>query len=99
MTDDAMKTFRSRFVERCGRDLASVEAIEKPLGAAEQRAELIRIAHSISGSAGIFGFADLGDAASRLEQLLVEESPGDADQIGASRERLVAALKAAIAAR
>ncbi|WP_245273621.1 Hpt domain-containing protein [Mesorhizobium sp. WSM3224] len=39
---------------------------------------LIRIAHSLAGAAGTFGFAEISARASALETLLIDQSDGGA---------------------
>lgn len=59
-------------------DLLSTQVVDAGQRAATLPA-LERCAHSLAGSAGTFGFADVGEAARRLE-LVVEEALGGAER-------------------
>ena len=64
-----MAPLRQRFVARCAEDLAWLSAWtpEAPLEELEHRV------HRLAGGAGVFGFAELGEAASRLDQLIASD--------------------------
>ncbi|WP_246680325.1 Hpt domain-containing protein [Mesorhizobium sp. B2-8-9] len=66
---------RERFLARCADQLAELKAAHQapPLPGNEP---LIRVAHSLAGAAGTFGFAEISERASILEMLLVERADG-----------------------
>lgn len=73
-----LKAFGERFRARCRDDLAKLLALENEgldLRCADTRETVVRIAHRIAGAAGMFGFADLGTAASELESEIVATNP------------------------
>ena len=75
ISNDPFAPLRQRFLARCADQLAE-------LMAASQGGDLhggsldsvVRIAHSLAGAAGTFGFAELSVRASALETLLIEQS-------------------------
>jgi HPt (histidine-containing phosphotransfer) domain-containing protein len=67
--EERMAALRARFVER-------TRAEREELGAALGRMdlpEIRRLAHGLSGSAGIFGFPEISAAAAGLERAVDEE--------------------------
>lgn len=68
--DEKMAGLRARFVVRAGEDRARLEAAL----AALDRVELKRLAHGLSGSAGIFGFPQITEEAQALEAALDSEA-------------------------
>ncbi|MBZ9763992.1 Hpt domain-containing protein [Mesorhizobium sp. CA8] len=73
--DDPFAPLRERFLARCADQLAELKAAHQapPLPGNEP---LIRVAHSLAGAAGTFGFAEISKQASILEMLLVERADG-----------------------
>ena len=65
--DEKMEELRGRFIDRTKAHGRSLE-YELP-----GRDQLEAIAHRINGSAGMFGFTDLGMAAEELEEALRDE--------------------------
>ncbi|HEY0629522.1 MAG TPA: Hpt domain-containing protein [Sphingomicrobium sp.] len=63
--DDKMSGLRQRFIDRTAADRALLGD-----GIRRDRGELELIAHRISGSAGMFGFVELGTAAEELEEAI-----------------------------
>lgn len=59
----ALATAQARFRLRAGDDAAALRAALR----AEREDELLAIAHRIAGTAGLFGFAAIGDLAGLLE--------------------------------
>jgi HPt (histidine-containing phosphotransfer) domain-containing protein len=88
MTDFAarMDALRSRFIGRAGEDAVRLRAALAPF----DRAELLRTSHAIVGSAGMFGFSDLGDLAARVEDA-IDANEGE-DLVAARSRGLIAAL-------
>jgi HPt (histidine-containing phosphotransfer) domain-containing protein len=90
--------FRPRLTERVGEILAAWEAMRPTAARAAETSEpdlprrLHRLAHSLAGAAGTFGFPAVGDAARALERRLERAAtpPGSADV--SEIELLVAAL-------
>lgn len=86
---------RQRFCERCREDLEKLGSVPDPASAVEneeQKDLLIKVAHRISGSAGIFGFAQLSDAGNALESILIEPST-NFPEVGRAYGNLVDALQ------
>ena len=79
-----------------GQELASLDPSDP--GAIDLRRHLHRLAHSLAGTAGTFGFPQVGDAARtlerRLERVEVAPPPGGSNPMG-DIETLVAALSRA----
>jgi len=71
--DDRMAELRTRFVERAKEDRAALTAalVEG------DHAAVRRIAHSLAGNAGIFGFPGITDAARAIEDALDARVRGD----------------------
>lgn len=86
-----LAVFRLRFLERCRDDLSALESIG--IADLSRREELVALAHRISGSAGIFGEASLGERAFILESLLLSEPEAGSDRVGAAHEVLLAMLR------
>ena len=73
--DARMGQLRARFLERA---TAEREQLAAALGAGDL-ASLERLAHGLSGSAGVFGFSQISRAAQQLEEWLTGGGGGDAD--------------------
>ena len=80
--DDRMAQLRVRFQVRAAEDRVRLAAAL----AAEDRAETRRLAHGLSGSGGVFGFAGLSSAAEAVEVAV------DADCAWDEVEKLCAVL-------
>ena len=72
--EDRMAALRARFVERAGEDRAVMSAALH----AGDHAAMRRIAHSLAGNAGIFGFTEITGAARAIEDALDIDTSGDA---------------------
>lgn len=81
-----MAEFRERFLERAAED---AEAIRQALSAGDH-ATIRTLCHGLSGSAGMFGFADLGMLAEAVEQA-VDRGAGD-DEVRRLSEDLLTRL-------
>ncbi|WP_244672835.1 Hpt domain-containing protein [Mesorhizobium sp. 131-2-1] len=89
---DPFAPLRQRFLARCADQLAELKAArEAPLPGNDP---LIRLAHSLAGAAGTFGFPQISARASALETLLVEQADGGA--IGAALDALIAEIERAL---
>ncbi|RAZ92925.1 histidine phosphotransferase [Mesorhizobium hawassense] len=78
ISNDPFAPLRQRFLTRCADQLAELKAIADGQGSSPIRSNdpLIRIAHSLAGAAGTFGYAEISARASALETLLVEQADG-----------------------
>lgn len=74
---------RLLFVARCQENLDQIrQVLDKRTaadGPATQDPELIKLAHSLAGASAIFGYQELGLAASRVELTLRQDKYPDAD--------------------
>ncbi|RVD57224.1 histidine phosphotransferase [Mesorhizobium sp. M2D.F.Ca.ET.185.01.1.1] len=78
ISNDPFAPLRLRFLARCADQLAQLKTIAggRDSLAGSSSEPLIRIAHSLAGAAGTFGFGDISARASALETLLVEQADG-----------------------
>lgn len=81
-----MAEFRERFLERSARN---AESIGQALAAGDH-ATIRIVCHGLSGSAGMFGFADVGTLAEAVEQA-VDRGAGE-DEVRRLSEDLLARL-------
>lgn len=65
---------RQRFLVRCASQLGELKAIARQGAPLPGNDPLIKIAHSLAGAAGTFGFAEISALASALETLLIEQA-------------------------
>lgn len=63
MSADPLAALRARFVERALQDASTLEAALKK----DDHQAMEQVAHSLAGAAGVFGFADLGEAARLID--------------------------------
>ncbi|RWA60337.1 MAG: histidine phosphotransferase [Mesorhizobium sp.] len=85
ITTDPFAPLRQRFLARCADQLTELKvARETPLPGNDP---LIRLAHSLAGAAGTFGFPEISAKASALETLLTEQADGGA--VGAALDALI----------
>ena len=93
ISNDPFAPLRQRFLTRCADQLAELKAIARGRDSQPLRSNdpLIRIAHSLAGAAGTFGFADIGTRASTLETLLVEQT--DEGAVSTALDALVAEIE------
>lgn len=85
MTTDPMEALRRRF---CARALDEADQLETAL-AANDRAAVERLAHSLAGTAGLFGYKEIGEAARAVDGAFAR---GDADASDAA-PALIAAIR------
>ncbi|MER9070084.1 Hpt domain-containing protein [Mesorhizobium sp. M0902] len=93
ISNDPFAPWRQRFLARCDDQLAELKTIAReggplPGGPADS---LVRIAHSLAGAAGTFGFAEISARASALETLLIEK--GNEAAAEAALDALVAEIE------
>jgi HPt (histidine-containing phosphotransfer) domain-containing protein len=93
--DDPFAPLRQRFLIRCAGQLAELKAIASQGGPLPDSDPLIKIAHSLAGAAGTFGFAEISARASALETLLVEQADGGA--VRAGLDALIAEIERTLA--
>lgn len=73
MTSDPFTNIRKRFIERCRSDLHRLEELKSSgTDNPDALSTLTRIAHSLAGAGGIFGFPEISNKAFELESLLIE---------------------------
>jgi CheY-like chemotaxis protein len=90
---------QQQFLRRVSGDLVALaghwSAIESGPAGLASLAVIRSIAHGLAGSAGIFGFDELSDAAAILEEAVVLESGGSGtmSEIGSALERVVACVE------
>ncbi|WP_246676382.1 Hpt domain-containing protein [Mesorhizobium sp. B1-1-5] len=76
ISTDPIAPLRQRFLTRCADQLAELKAIALQATPLPGNDPLIRLAHSLAGAAGTFGFAEISARASVLETLLIEQADG-----------------------
>lgn len=86
--DDRLRALRERFVAR---SRSEGMMLAKAL-AADDRAELQRIAHSLAGAGGLFGHPEISDAGQSLEDALDEGTTEDIREAGQELLRRLDAL-------
>ena len=78
--DDPLENLRAGFLQRAKKDAAALAALRIALetgnGEADTLASIRQIAHGLAGAGGIFGFADISDAAALLEDVVISEMDG-----------------------
>ena len=84
---EALAGIRTKFLERSRSDLATLRAEDA------DPSEVARIIHGLAGAAGVFGFHDLGAAASRADQQMQEAGRVSPDALA----ELIGALQSALA--
>ncbi|WP_281407682.1 Hpt domain-containing protein [Mesorhizobium sp. B2-4-6] len=86
---------RQRFLIRCADQLAELKAIALQAAPLPGNDPLIRLAHSLAGAAGTFGFAEISTWASALETLLIEQAEDGA--VRAALDALIAEIERTLA--
>jgi len=85
---DRIQQLRLLFIERSIEQLSQIrQFLDERARAEEPRAkdtDLIKLAHSMVGASGIFGFQDLGNAAFKLENTLRQPGYNEADFLRAA---------------
>ena len=79
---DSLDNLRKQFLERIRSDGAALSQDRNALNGGPRRRDTLdriqRVAHSLSGAGGIYGFAELSDAAAALEDaVMLELADGD----------------------
>ena len=93
-TLDPFEALRSSFILRADTDAIKLSRLEALLAADMMSqpalAEIGSIAHRLAGAGGIFGFAELSEAASVLEETILAKSPNAThDGVADAIERLI----------
>lgn len=80
---DRIEQLRLLFIERSKGHLTQIEQVLADRQTASERpaadANLVKLAHSLVGASGIFGFQALGEAAFKVESTLREAGHREAD--------------------
>ncbi|TPN83140.1 Hpt domain-containing protein [Mesorhizobium sp. CU2] len=97
ISNDPFAPLRLRFLARCADQLAQLKAIAEGQDSlhGSSKDPLVKIAHSLAGAAGTFGFADISTRASALETLLVEKANEEA--VGTALDALIAEIERTLA--
>ncbi|TIW08077.1 MAG: Hpt domain-containing protein [Mesorhizobium sp.] len=87
ISNDPFAPLRERFLARCADQLAELKAAREqgPLP------DVTKLAHSLAGAGGTFGFAEISAKAAALETPLVEQADGGA--IDAALDALIAEIE------
>jgi HPt (histidine-containing phosphotransfer) domain-containing protein len=93
--EDKLNQLRRRFLERCRANLPALQAGNAMFGRPReerQQQDFLGLVHSLAGTAGIFGFPEISNAAIDLEAVLREDDgPIDVETAKALLDRLVVA--------
>jgi HPt (histidine-containing phosphotransfer) domain-containing protein len=96
---ERFQKLQQKFVERCKNELAVlIDIAGKATLDLESRSHLARLAHSLAGAGGTFGFAEISTAASDLEEVLTADGPADETQVRPALQALIAAVNRAASA-
>ncbi len=85
-----MDALAQRFLVRCAEDLPKLQQCRA--GSAEERGDLRLIAHRMSGSAGLFGYKEVGALAAQVDEELSANGPTEAPTLPALVDALEALL-------
>lgn len=86
MKPDPLAPLRTKFRERTIND---AQRLREAAAAGERgRPDAERIVHGLAGSAGMFGFGELGDAAGALDRRFADRDPPSRDEILALAARI-----------
>ncbi|WP_315927847.1 Hpt domain-containing protein [Mesorhizobium sp. SP-1A] len=98
--DEAFALLRDRFLMRCRDQLAALKAIADgggPLSSSTDSSDLLKIAHSLAGAGGTFGFPDISARASDLETLLIADHDADAGAVWHALQALILEIEHEVA--
>jgi HPt (histidine-containing phosphotransfer) domain-containing protein len=97
---DRFQKLQQKFVERCKNELVVLtETASKTVLEPESLSLLARLAHSLAGAGGTFGFTEISKEASGLEDLLTSDSSKDEMQVRRALQALIAAVNRATSER
>jgi CheY-like chemotaxis protein len=97
---DPMDNVRAGFLQRVRKDVVSLSKERLMLKDGRRPSEVLdrikRIAHGLSGAGGIYGFAELSDAAATLEDAVIAElaDPGHGDEADLALDGLISHAEA-----
>jgi CheY-like chemotaxis protein len=97
-SDARLGSMRNEFLLRVDRDLVTLAAhwsmLENKTAVPASLAGIRQIAHGLAGAGGIFGFAEMSDAAASLEEAVILESDGSGtvQEIGSALDRVLACV-------
>jgi len=94
--NDPFFPLRARFVDRSRDQLAALRLFlsgGEALTAATADGQLLKIAHSLAGAGGTFGFPDVSVLASRLEILLTADDAIEPKDVSGALGALIAELE------
>ncbi|RJT33399.1 histidine phosphotransferase [Mesorhizobium waimense] len=96
ISNDPFGPLRLRFLARCADQLAELKAAREGGPSSGRSADdpLVRIAHSLAGAGGTFGFPDISARASELERLRIGQA--DAAETGPALDALIAEIERAL---
>jgi CheY-like chemotaxis protein len=92
---DPLQDLRDGFLQRVSKDVASLSQQRLVLKDGNRPTDVLdrikRIAHGLSGAGGIYGFAEISDAAAALEDAIIAElaDPGDGEETGVALDSLI----------
>ncbi|PBB31200.1 histidine phosphotransferase [Mesorhizobium sp. WSM3868] len=93
MSTDPFAPLRERFLTRCASQLAQLQAAREATPV--PGSDVTKLAHSLAGAAGTFGFAEISVRASALETLLIEQAEGG--DVRAALDALIAEIERTLA--
>jgi CheY-like chemotaxis protein len=103
LPDDPFDELRSAFLQRVQKDANALTSLRLALhdgsSATDALSGIKHIAHGLAGAGGIFGFAEISDAAAALEDEVVHELTGSCfgERIVPALDRLLSRLETPIA--
>jgi two-component system OmpR family response regulator len=92
---DPLEDLRAGFLQRVGRDVVSLSEHRRALKDGSRPPDVLDrikcIAHGLSGAGGIYGFAEISDAAAALEDAVIDEiaDPGTGQQTDLALDNLI----------
>jgi CheY-like chemotaxis protein len=96
---DPLDELRRAFLQRVRRDATVLASLRLALQEKSDRPATLsgikQIAHSLAGAGGIFGFAEISDAAAKLQEAMIDEldGPSSAGQIVPALDFLLACVE------
>jgi two-component system OmpR family response regulator len=92
---DPLEELRTEFLKRVKKDAAALSrdrlALRETSGLPATLDHIKRIAHGLSGAGGIYGFAQISDAAAALEDAAIAQlaEPGSDEMVASALDRLI----------
>jgi two-component system OmpR family response regulator len=97
--ESRLDSMQNEFLLRVDRDLVTLaghwSALENRTAIPASLAGIRQVAHGLAGAGGIFGFAEISDAAASLEEAVILEGDGSGtvQEIGSALDRVVACVE------